>query len=279
MKKFNTGRALKKLIIYLLLIVGSFLIILPFLWMLSTSLKDEANVFTFPPQWIPSSPKWENYTNVFAQMELWRGLLNTICIIIPPTIFGLFASALAAYSFAHLHYKGRDRLFFILLVTMMLPGVVMMIPSYVIFAKLDWLDTWLPLMVPGSFGTAACVFFLRQAFKGIPKEMIEAAKIDGMGHPRIFVSIIVPLGKAALITQATFGFLGGYNDFMGPLLYINSSKKMTLQLMLSSLQGMYSSSYSILMAGSVLAVIPTLAVYILCQRVFVEGITMSGLKG
>lgn len=278
-KKASIKNTLSKTGIYILLMGGSILMITPFLWMISTSLKDEGSIFAMPPQLLPNPVLWQSYGSIFTELKIWQGFINTFMIIIPPTFIGLFSSALAAYSFSHINFKGRDKLFFVLLMTLMLPGVVTMIPTYVIFSKMNWVDSWLPLMIPGSFGSAACVFFLRQYFKTIPKEMIEAAKIDGMTHPNIFIKIIVPLGKTALITQGVFGFLAGYNDFMGPLIYINSSNKQTLQLMLSSLQGMYSSSYNILMAGAVVAIIPTLIIYGLCQKVFVEGISMTGIKG
>jgi len=279
MKKQQTSQFISKAMLYLILLVFVAFIAAPFAVMLSTSLKDEASVFTFPPQWIPATFHWENYSKVFLQLDLIKGFVNTLLIIIPPTLLGLLSSAFAAYSFSHLNFKGRDSLFFVFLMTMMLPGVITMIPSYVIFTQLGWVDTWLPLMVPGSFGTAFCTFFLRQSFMTIPKELVVAAKIDGMSHPRIFFTIILPLSKPALVTQAVLGFLAGYNDFLGPLIYINSSQKMTLQLMLSSLQGMYSSNFSILMAGAALAVIPTLILCIVSQKAFVRGITMTGLKG
>ncbi|MDT8719143.1 carbohydrate ABC transporter permease [Clostridium sp. 19966] len=270
---------IKNTIVYIFLVIGAIFMAIPFLWMLSTSLKTEGTVFSIPPQWIPDKLMWSNYSLAVSQGELVQGLVNTLTIVIPTTIIGLFSCCLAAYGFAKMEFPGRDKLFMLLLSTMMIPGIVTMIPSFVIFKQLDWLDTFKPLMIPGMFGGAACIFFLRQYFMTLPKELTEAAELDGLSYFGIFLRIALPLSKPAIATQAIFGFLGGYNDYMGPLIYLNSPDKFTLQLKLATFNGAYSSSWTLIMAGSVLALIPTVALFFFAQKYFIEGIVMTGMKG
>lgn len=276
-KRIKVG--ISKAIIYVLLTIGALMMAIPFLWMLSTSLKTEGAVFAIPPQWIPDKFMWSNYIQAVKQAGLIEGLINTLIIVVPTVSIGLFSCSLAAYGFAQLEFPGRDKLFMVLLSTMMIPGIVTMIPSYVIFNKLNWIDTYKPLMIPAMFGGAACVFFLRQYFKTLPKELMEAAKLDGLGEFGIFTKIALPLSKPAIATQAIFGFLGGYNDYMAPLIYLNSPDKFTLQLKLATFNGAYSSQWTLVMAGSVLALIPTVLLFFFAQKYFVEGIVMTGLKG
>ena len=268
-----------KTIIYIFLFIGALIMAVPFLWMLSTSLKTEGTVFAIPPQWIPDKFMWSNYSQAIGQAELVQGLMNTLIITVPTLVIGLFSCCLAAYGFAKLEFPGREQLFMILLSTMMIPGIVTMIPSYVIFKNLGWIDTFKPLMIPGMFGGAACIFFMRQFFKTLPVELTEAAELDGLGYFGTFIKIALPLSKPAIASQAIFGFLGGYNDYMGPLIYLNSQEKFTLQLKLSSFTGSYSSQWTLIMAGSVLALIPTLLLFFFAQKYFIEGIVMTGLKG
>ncbi|WP_214627708.1 carbohydrate ABC transporter permease [Paenibacillus agaridevorans] len=275
----NKENKLGRLSAYVFLIVGTVFMLLPFLWMFSTSLKLEGKVFEYPIRWIPEPIEWSNYVTVLTEAPLFGGLMNTLIIILPPMFVGLLTSALAAYAFAKLRFPGREFLFVALLTTMMIPGVVTMIPTFILFKTIGWLDSWKPLMIPGLFGSAACVFFLRQYFRTIPSELEDAAKIDGLNPFGVFVRIMLPLSKPALAAQGIFGFLGGYNDFLGPLIYINSPEKFTLQLVLASFQGYYVSNWTLIMAGSVLALIPTVILFFFAQRYFVEGITMTGLKG
>lgn len=270
---------ISKSITYVLLIIGALIMAIPFLWMLSTSLKTEGVVFSIPPKWIPDEIMWSNYKQAIEQAGLLEGFINTLKIVIPTVTIGIFSCSLAAYGFAQLRFPGRDKLFMVLLATMMIPGIVTMIPSYVLFMKFDWIDTYKPLMIPAMFGGASCVFFLRQYFKTLPRELIEAAKLDGLSDFGIFMKIAAPLSKPAIATQAIFGFLGGYNDYMGPLIYLNSPEKFTIQLKLATFNGAYSSQWTLIMAGSVLALIPTLLLFFFAQKYFVEGIVMTGLKG
>jgi multiple sugar transport system permease protein len=270
---------IKKTFAYAFLIFGSLIMMIPFLWMLSTSLKPDGAVFSMPPKWIPEKFMWENYWTVLTEANLLQGFINTLIIIVPTTFVGLFTSSLAAYAFAKMNFPGRDKLFFLLLATMMIPGIVTMVPTFILFKNIGWLDTWLPLMIPAMFGAAMAVFFLRQFFLTIPDELIDAAKIDGLGFFGIFTKIMVPLSMPAIVTQAILGLLAGYNDFMGPLIYINSPEKFTLQLVLASFQGYYNAEWTLIMAGSVLALIPTVLAFFFAQRYFIEGITMTGVKG
>lgn len=270
---------INKTITYILLIFGAIIMAIPFLWMLSTSLKTEGVVFSIPPKWIPDEIMWSNYKQAIEQAGLFEGFINTLKIVIPTVTIGIFSCSLAAYGFAQLRFPGRDKLFMVLLATMMIPSIVTMIPSYVLFMKLGWIDTYKPLMIPAMFGGASCVFFLRQYFKTLPRELIEAAKLDGLNDFGIFMRIALPLSKPAIATQAIFGFLGGYNDYMAPLIYLNSPEKFTIQLKLATFNGAYSSQWTLIMAGSVLALIPTLLLFFFAQKYFVEGIVMTGLKG
>lgn len=273
------SESIRKTGAYLFLGCGAIVMASPFLWMLSTSLKEDGAVFEMPPKWIPDHLVWSNYTFVLTEANLLHGFVNTLAIVIPSAAIGLFTSSLAAFAFARMRFPGRNVLFIMLLATMMIPGVVTMIPSFILFKQIGWIDSWKPLMVPGMFGAAAAVFFLRQFFMTIPSELEDAARIDGLHHFRIFTQIVLPLSKPALTSQGIFGFLGGYNDFLGPLIYINSPEKFTLQLVLASFKGLYTAQWTYIMAGSVLALIPTVLLFFFAQKYFVEGIAMTGMKG
>lgn len=208
------------------------------------------------------------------------GLLNTLIITIPSTLGGLFISALSAYAFAKTKFKGKNVLFFIMLITTMIPGIVMMTPLVSIYTTLGLYNTLFPLIVPGMFGTAVCVFFLRQSFMAIPDDYIDAAKLDGIGHFRIFWKIVVPISLPSLVSQGILGFVAGYNDYLGPLLYLkgDSTYNITLQIALANFMGKSINSYQTLMAATVISLIPTVVIFIVCQKFFVKGITNSGLK-
>ncbi|WP_202080575.1 carbohydrate ABC transporter permease [Caldalkalibacillus salinus] len=270
---------IKRVFSYIFLTIGAAIMALPFLWMVSTSLKSPGAIFTIPPEFIPREWRWDNYVRVFTDADLLLGFKNTLMIIIPTTIVGLFTSSLAAFAFAKMRFPGRDMLFFALIATMMLPGIVTLVPQFIIFRDLGWLDTFKPLMIPGMFGAAMAVFFLRQFFMTIPSDLIDAAKIDGLSYFGIFLKIMAPLAKPAIVTQGILGLLAGYNDFMGPLIYLNSPENFTLQLVLASFRGYYTSEWTLIMAGSVLALIPTLLAFFFAQKQLIEGITMTGLKG
>lgn len=265
-------------IIYLLLALSAVVMLVPFLWVLSSSFKDTASIFLIPPQWIPKQWHFENYWNVLTGSNLIRGFCNTVIIIIPPIFVGMLSSSLAGYSFARLQFPGKNVIFAATLCTMMVPGVITLIPSFIMFSFYGWVNSWKPLIIPGMFGAVTTMFFLRQYFMTLPKELEEAAMIDGMSRPKIFVSIILPLSKPAIVTQIVLSLNGAYNDYMGPLLYINDINKQTLQQVLAGFQGTYLTQWGYLMAGSVLALLPTMLIFALAQRYFVEGIALTGLK-
>lgn len=271
-----------KVIVYALLIIGAFFFVLPFFWMLSTSFKEYGEIFSYPISWLPKKWIFTNYVEVFEvndHVNILRGFLNTMIIVTPSTLIGCLTAALAAFAFAKINFPGRDKIFFAFICTMAIPAVISMIPSYVIYNKLNWTDTWLPLMVPGMFGGAGAVFFTRQIMRGIPSSLEDAARIDGMNWWKIFWVIELPLSKAVVITNFMFGFLGGYNDYMGPLLYITSNENLkTLQQMLAMLNDTFGTRWGVQMAGSCIAMIPTVLLFIFAQRYFIEGISLSGIK-
>jgi multiple sugar transport system permease protein len=270
-------------IIYFCLIGLSILFLFPFVWMVSSSLHDLSGVFSIPFKWIPAPPKWNNYLEIFELVSFSNQFLNTLLITSLNVIFTLFSCSLTAYGFARLKFKGRDKLFMLCLATMMLPGQVTMIPIYVMFAKIGWVDTFLPLIVPSLFGSPFYIFLLRQFFKSIPYELDEAAIIDGASRFRIYWNIILPSSKQALATVVILSFIGSWNDFFGPLIYLNSPDKATLTLGLNLLKnqllGTGVTQWHLLMAGSFLIMLPNIVLFFLAQKQFIKGITISGIKG
>ena len=263
---------------YVLLGIGGIIMAVPFLWMLATSLKPDGELYSYPPEWIGSRLAWENYRIIFEEAHLIRGFFNTMIVVVPTLVIGLFVCAMAAYAFAKLRFPGRDKLFLVLIGTMVVPGAVMMIPAFIMFKTFGWTDSWKPLMIPGMFGAPIVIFFLRQFIKTLPDELEDAAKIDGMSPPGIFLRIVIPLTKPALITQGILSFNAGYNDYLGPLIYLNSPERYTLQLELASFSSYYVTEWTLVMAGAVVALIPTLVLFAFAQRFFIEGIALTGIK-
>jgi multiple sugar transport system permease protein len=266
--------------IYIALIAVASVLILPFLWILSTSLKGDHEIFTIPPVWIPSELKLENYADVFDRMPFIVYLRNSVFVTIM-TIFGvLLSSSVVAYSFACLKWPGRNGLFIFVLATMMLPLQVTMIPMFVLFKEIGWLNTYKPLIVPFFFGGGAFnIFLLRQFFLTIPKELLEAARIDGCSEIRIYWNIVLPLAKPALATVAILTFMFTWNDFLGPLIYLSDQLKGTLALGLAMFVGQHQTEWGLLMAASVLMMIPMILIFVFFQRYFIRGFVMSGIKG
>lgn len=264
---------------WMLVVLGAASTLLPFWWMVSTALQTPGGVFSQPPEWFPHHPRWENFRMVTVVVPFWRGLANTLLLTLPPLALGLLASALAAYAFARLRFPGREALFGALLATMMIPGAVTMVPQFILFRELRWIDSFRPLIVPGLFGGAYAVFFLRQFFRTLPPELDEAARVDGCSPWQTFRLIALPLARAPLATLAVFGFLGGWNDFLGPLIYLGRPERFPLQLVLSEFQSLYYTDWSLIMAGATLASLPVMALYLAAQRYVVEGIAVTGLKG
>jgi multiple sugar transport system permease protein len=262
----------------LLVVLGAAATLLPFWWMVATALQTPAGVFRQPPEWFPEQPRWGNFWTVTTVVPFWRGLRNTLLLTVPPLAVGLFSSALAGYAFARLRFPGREALFGALLATLMIPGAVTMVPLFVLFRELRWVDSFRPLIVPALFGGAYATFFLRQYFRTLPPDLDEAARIDGCSPWTIFHRILLPLAHAPLATLAVFGFLGGWNEFLGPLIYLNGSERFPLQLVLAEFQSLYYSDWSLIMAGATLASLPVIALYLAAQRYVVEGIAATGLK-
>ncbi|MCX6046089.1 MAG: carbohydrate ABC transporter permease [Chloroflexi bacterium] len=259
--------------------LGAITMVLPFLWMFSTSLKTQGAAMAYPPVWIPNPPLWSNYIDVVNRFPFGLFALNSLKIATLGTIGQLASTSLGAYAFARMNFPGRNVLFVILLATLMIPGNVTMIPTFVLFNKFGWLNTHYPLFVPSWFGGAFGTFLVRQFFRTIPQDYNDAASIDGAGHLRIFASIYLPLAKPVLATLALFTFMNHWNEFLLPVIYLTDQDKMTLTVGLSYFQLQYTTLYHYLMAGTVLSTIPIFVMFIALQKYFVRGIVMSGLKG
>jgi ABC-type glycerol-3-phosphate transport system permease component len=264
---------------HLLLWTAGFFFAFPFLWLLSSSVKTPAQIFVFPPEWIPNPVSWQNYPNAFDEMGFAQYLLNTLTIAVPTVVGTAVSSSMPAYAFARLRWPGRDVVFVLILGTMMLPWVVTLIPIYILFHRLGWIGTYLPLIVPSFFGSAFYIFLLRQFFLTIPLELSEAAKIDGANELRIFVQMILPLSKPALATTILLTFLNSYNDFFGPLIYLTRDSMYTLSIGIVSFVGRNIQKWELLMAASVMYCIPNIILYFAAQKQFVRGIATTGLKG
>ena len=267
---------------YILLAVGALTMVAPFLWMVATSLKDPGSVFSFQKkwweEWLPNSFVWRNYIQAWHVVPFARFYLNSIFVTACVTFGQVATSAMAAYAFARLRFPGRDKIFFGYLATMMVPGAVTMIPVFILLRYLGWIDTYKALIFPGIF-TAYGTFMLRQFFLTLPKDLEDAAKIDGCSYLGIFWKIILPLSKPALATLTTFTFMGAWMNFMWPLIVINTQEKFTLPVGLAYFQSLHHTDWTLLMAGSVMMILPILIVFIFNQRFFVEGIKLTGIKG
>ncbi len=265
------------IIIHALLIIGAILTIGPFIWMILTSLKTYAESVQVPPVIIPSQFMWSNYTEIFTLLPFLKFMMNTVIVTIVRTIGQLFLCSLAAYAFARIQFPGRNILFLLTLSVLMVPAQVFLLPQYLIMVKLDWLNTLQAVIVPGLF-SAFGTFLLRQFFMGIPKELEEAARLDGCNHFQIYWHVMLPLAKPGLIALGIFTTLWSWNELMWPMIVNNSPDMMTLSVGLSSLQGQYATNYPVLMAGSFLAILPMLLLFMFLQKQFIEGITITGGK-
>ncbi|MGQ9629406.1 MAG: carbohydrate ABC transporter permease [bacterium] len=275
--KFREG--LVKSITYIVLCAGAFVILLPFLWMVSTSLKPHDQVYTFPIEWIPRPIMWGNYLRAWRSLPTAAFFKNSGMYATSVTIGSLVSCSLVAYGFARLRFRGRNILFFVLLATMMLPYQVTMIPLYIMFSRIGWVNSYKPLVVPAYFGNAYYIFLLRQFFMTIPKEMDDSAKIDGCGIFNIYLRIILPLSKPALGIIAIFSFTSTWNNFMSPLIYLNDLFKYPISLGLRAFQTVLVIEWQSLMAMSLLALLPVLLLFFIAQRYYIQGIVLTGVKG
>ena len=276
-------RLLKKASVYILLIICSLIVLFPFYIMLITSFKTVAESSTVPiTYWPENGFHLDGYLKILTLdsygISFGRSFLNTLLYVIPPTVCGTFAAAMCGYAHAMVKFPGKKFLFSILLFSMMIPGTITMIPNFLVFETLGWVNTPLPLIVPGLFGSAGTVFFMRQYYKGLPYELVEAAKMDGLGHFAIFWKIMVPLSKPALVSFGLLGFIGGYNDYFSPMLYLYDAKKYTMQIALKFTNTTLASDNQMVMAACVLTMLPVLILYFFAQEQFTRGIAMSGLK-
>ncbi|RPH90643.1 MAG: carbohydrate ABC transporter permease [Calditrichaeota bacterium] len=268
---------IKSIFLHLIVYFGAFLTVAPFLWMVLTSFKGLNEILTYPPTWLPKSFKFENYANAFQAASFGRFYFNTLLVALLCTLGQLVTCSTAAFAFARLKFWGRDFLFLIFLGTMMIPGQVTMIPTFIILYRLGWIDTYAALIVPGlasAFGT----FLLRQFFLAIPRDLEDAAYIDGCSRFGVLWRIILPLSKPALATLAIFTFMYFFNDFLWPLIVVNSEQMRTVQLGLAIFRDRYITQWDLLMAGSVTSTLPLLIVFFFAQKYFIKGITLSGLK-
>lgn len=275
----STARRLWAIVAHLLLAAGALLMIFPFLWTISTSLKLPGSALSWPPTLIPETLHWYNYVEVWSIVPFLTYAQNTTLITVSAVVGSVLSSALVGYAFARLRFPGREVLFIFCISTMMLPFVVLMIPRYILFRNLGWIDTFLPLIVPEWFGVAVYIFFARQYFRGLPMEYDEAARIDGASSWWIWAKIILPMSKPVLATIAILAFRSNWNDFMAPLIYLQSDENLTLALGLVKFRGYYRTEWALMMAGSVLMTIPVLAVFFFFQRYFLQGLNFSGLAG
>jgi len=272
----------KKLLAYSFLATGAVAMAAPFFWMITTSLKEPGAIFSYQrawwEDWIPLQFVWQNYVAAWKAVPFARFYMNSLFVSLCVTAGQVVTSALAAYAFARLEFPGRDKIFFGYLATMMVPGAVTMIPVFILLRSLGWIDTYKGVILPGVF-TAYGTFLLRQFFLTLPKDLEDAAKIDGCSYFGIFWRIVLPLSKPALATLTTFTFMGSWLNFMWPLIVLNTHEKFTLPVGLSYFQSLHHTDWSYLMAGSLMMILPILVVFIFTQRYFVEGIKLTGIKG
>lgn len=272
-------------VVYIILSFFGFIVLLPFFWMISSSLKSDAEIFVFPPKWIPSEIMWKNYPEALRSFPFSTALKNTLIITIGVLIGQLLTASMTAFAFARLRFRLREFLFMLVLATMMIPYQVTLIPTYLLFKALGWIDTFLPLIVPAYFGGGAFfIFLLRQFFMTIPLELDDAAKIDGCSFWRIYWSIILPLAKPALATVAIFSFYGSWNDFLAPLIYLSSPEKHTLSIALQyfRLGGAVAfgpvRTWAHLMVVSLVVMLPCILLFFFAQKYFIQGVVITGLK-
>ena len=280
-RRIQTMRWLQRALLYSVVIILGFLFAAPFLWMLSTSLKNDPQTYHIPPIWIPNPIRFSNYPEALSAQPFARFFLNTLIYAIPTVVGSIISGALVAYGFARVRWWGRNTLFYICLGTLMLPFQVTMIPLYIVFKNLGWLNSYRPLVVPTFFGSAYYIFLLRQFFMTIPQDLSDAAKVDGCSEFGIFWRIILPLSKAALAVVALFQFMGAWNDYLGPLIYLSKEELYPIALGLQQFRSQFAEKlvWPYLMAASVVTILPVVLIFFFTQRTFVEGVTITGLKG
>jgi multiple sugar transport system permease protein len=270
----------REVVLYGILILMSIIYLLPLYWMISTSLKQTGSEMVFPPQWIPNPVVWRNYLDVFEQVPVMLYVRNSVIIALTATLFGVLTASLAGYGFARLKFPGRNFFFACCIASLMLPEIVTLIPEFMLFRQIGWVNTFLPLIVPWSLaGSAFAVFLFRQYCLTIPLELDEAARVDGAGTFRIWWVIILPLSKAVLATLAILSFTFHWNEFLRPLIYLGRPELRTLAIGLRAFRGEYQLAWNYMMAVALIMLVPILVLFFLAQRQFVQGIVMTGIKG
>ena len=267
------------LVTYAVLVVGALFFLTPFAWMVSTALKPDGQVFTIPPSWIPDPPMWSNFRRLMTEIPFLRYLGNTVFVTVLSVVFYLASSAVVAYGFAKIRWPGRETLFYLLLATMVLPPQVTLIPQFVLFQKLGWVGTFLPLVVPPLFGSAFAVFLLRQFYAAISEDISDSARIDGASEWQIFMRIILPLSRPALATASLFIFIWTWTDFLNPLIYLTDDRLNTLAVGLQQLSSTRAAAWPLLMGGSLLMSLPIIVLFFFAQKTFIEGVSTGSLKG
>ena len=275
-KRTSVNRQTKKIVSYLLMTAIGLVLITPLLWMVFTSLKPMEEIVRYPPTFFPEKIVWQNYLDTITAFPFWRYARNTLLITVLVVFGNVLSNSFIAYGFAKLDFPGKKLMFALVLSTMMIPGFVTMIPQYVLFSKIGWVGTYLPLIVPSFFGNAFNIFLMRQFYLSINDELIEAAEIDGANHFYIWIRLMLPLTKPALITIAINSFNAAWNDFLGPLLYIQDQEKYTLQIGLQVFQNQATTQWNYLMSGATLVLIPTILMFFFAQRYFIEGMDLTG---
>lgn len=282
MARTNTAaRRTGTTIAFVLMLLGALTMVLPFLWMVSTSLKESNLVFSFPPQWIPDPVDWSNYVEVWDVAPLAQGLLNSALVTVLVVVVGTFSSTMAAFAFAKIDFPHKRTIFLALLATIMIPVIVLLIPQFLVFAEIGWIDTLLPLIVPGLLGNVTMIFFLRQYMLGLASELLEAAKLDGAGYLRTYWSVFLPLCRPAIAANVIIVFMATWNEYMAPLIFTHSPENSTVQLVIASLNSFYEeqTDFPMIMAASIIAVLPVVIVFTALQRYFVDSFAFSGIKG
>lgn len=269
---------IRHLISHILLLAGSVLMVLPFVWMLSTSLKAPGKTFVFPPQWIPNPVVIENYINMWTALPFSNFLINSLKIATLSTIGQVITCSISAFAFSVLAFRGRDTLFFLLIATLMIPYQVTLIPTFILYSKIGWVGTHLPLWVPAFWGGAFGTFLIRQFYMTIPLELAESARIDGANIWQIFRHIYMPLSGVAVATLAIFTFMWSWNDLLSPLIYLRELPQLTLTAGLSFFQNQYGGKWTLMMAGAMVSIMPILLIFFFAQKYFIQGIAMTGIK-
>lgn len=279
MHSISFNKKISRIIIYVLLLTVIIVTVLPFVWMLSASIKTDREVFQMNPfVLIPENAKWSNYISIWSRIPLWTFIKNTIILTVTVTALQLFTSSFAAYAFAKMEFSGKKTLFMAYISTIAMPWQVYMIPQFLMMRKMGLNDTLLAMVILQAF-SAFGVFLMRQFYMGIPDSLCEAARIDGMSEYGIYARIMLPLFKPSLATLTIFTFVSTWNDYLGPTIYLKTETKKTIQIGLQRFIGQYSSEYGLMMAGAVISLVPVLIVFLALQKYFVAGIATSGIKG